>query len=171
MGKRPDFERNPRDYYVTPRPAVVPLFPHLNTEHSFDEPCAGDGQLAKILMNEGFKCTFVCDIEPQNSHIPKQDAFSITNLVGDIFITNPPWDRDILHRLIIHLSNMNPTWLLFDADWMHTKQSIEYMERCRKIVSIGRVKWFPETKMTGKDNCAWYLFDTQQTGPTEFVGR
>jgi hypothetical protein len=42
---------------------------------------------------------------------------------ASMFITNPPWDRKVLHPLIEHLSSIAPTWLLFDADWMHTKQS------------------------------------------------
>jgi len=57
---------------------------------------------------------------------------------------------------------------LFDSDWMHTKQSRTYMPFCRKIVSVGRIKWFGD--MTGKDNCAWYLFSLE-IGPTEFIGR
>ena len=64
-----------------------------------------------------------------------------------------------------------PTWLLFDADWAHTKQSAPYMTSCVKIVSIGRVKWIEDSKMTGKDNCAWYLFDANHNSPTEFYGR
>ena len=54
--------------------------------------------------------------------------------------------------------NFRPTWLLFDADWAHTKQARPYLKYCDKIVSVGRVKWIPDSKMTGKDNCAWYLF-------------
>ena len=60
-------------------------------------------------------------------------------------------------------------WLLFDADWPHTKQSKNYISMCSKIVSVGRVKWFGN--MTGKDNCAWYLFDEENDKPTEFYGR
>jgi hypothetical protein len=54
---------------------------------------------------------------------------------------------------------------------MHTKQSAPFMPYLRKIVSVGRVKWIPDSKMTGKDNCAWYLFDQNGTGQTEFYGR
>jgi hypothetical protein len=85
-------------------------------------------------------------------------------------ITNPPWDRKILHPMITLFSALRPTWLLFDADWMHTKQSTEFQPYLRKIVSVGRVKWIPDSKMTGKDNCAWYLFDQANPGPTEFFG-
>jgi hypothetical protein len=58
--------------------------------------------------------------------------------------------------------------LLFDADWMHTKQSVPYMKMCSKIVSVGRIKWFGN--MTGKDNCAWYLFE-HRARETKFYGR
>jgi len=45
---------------------------------------------------------------------------------------------------------------------------MQYLPRCKKIVSIGRVKWFGNT--AGKDNCCWYLFDEQPT-ETIFVGQ
>ena len=46
------------------------------------------------------------------------------------------------------------------------------MPWCRKIVSVGRIKWFGN--MTGKDNCAWYLFKEVfewDATPPEFIGR
>jgi hypothetical protein len=58
-----------------------------------------------------------------------------------------------------------PTWLLFDADWMHTRQSAPFMPHLRKIVSVGRVKWIPDSPFTGKDNCCWYLFDQTSAAP------
>jgi hypothetical protein len=89
---------------------------------------------------------------------------------AEFIITNPPWNRKILHPMIdFFTSKRVKTWLLFDADWMHTKQSIPYMSMCEKIVSVGRIKWFGN--MTGKDNCAWYLFDKKNDKPTEFYGR
>jgi hypothetical protein len=85
-------------------------------------------------------------------------------------ITNPPWDRAFLH-LIDRGCRASPTWLLFDADWMHTRQSTPFMPYLRKIVSVGRVKWIPDSKMTGKDNCCWYLFDQTSDAPAQFIGR
>jgi hypothetical protein len=73
--------------------------------------------------------------------------------------------------MIEHFSAIRPTWLLFDSDWIHTQQSAPYMASLQKIVSIGRIKWIPGSKMTGKDNCAWHLFDKNNTQPTEFWGR
>ena len=174
MGKRSNFERVPRDFYPTPRAAVLPLIPHLPKEFSYWEPCAGDGALIDHLADlAGVIYCAASDIEPRCS-IPQSDALrpqpsSRTSV--DLIITNPPWDRKILHPMIEHFCAMSPTWLLFDADWMHTKQSSPYMKWCRKVVSVGRVKWLPDSKMTGKDNCAWYLFDQSAEGDTVFIGR
>jgi hypothetical protein len=171
MGKRSDFERKPRDFYPTPIEAVRPLLPHLFPNTYFDEPCAGNGALVEHLESFGHRCLGKSDIEPQADHVEKIDAFDLCKCAGDNYISNPPWDRKILHPLIIHLSDLAPTWLLFDADWIHTQQSAPYMNRLRKIVSVGRVKWIPGSKMTGKDNCAWHLFDKPSSQPTQFHGR
>ena len=170
MGKRSDFERKPRDFYPTPMEAVYPLLDHLDEKCYFAEPCAGDRRLSDHLEKFGHVSMWRSDIEPKAAGIAEIDVFDLQDTKGaDVFITNPPWDRKILHPLINHLSNMAPTWLLFDADWMHTKQSQPYMSMCEKIVSVGRIKWFGNT--TGKDNCVWYLFDRTNEKPTEFHGR
>ena len=72
--------------------------------------------------------------------------------------------------MILHFSAMRPTWLLFDADWVHTRQAAPYLPHLRKIVSIGRVRWIEGSKHAGKDNCAWYLFDQSFAGPAESSG-
>ena len=182
MGKRSNFVRRERDFYSTPREAVIPLAnvvkpPKGQRKTWFYEPCVGDGALVQHLQGTGrFLASGATDIEPQGEYgkAARLDAFSLNSeRIGEahVIITNPPWDRKILHPMIEHFSAMRPTWLLFDADWMHTKQSAPYMPWLRKVVSVGRVKWIPDSKMTGKDNCAWHLFDQHTDGPTEFVGR
>ena len=173
MGKRSNFERRERDFYPTPREAVLPLLPHLVPRTRFFEPCAGDGALVRHLEAEGHICARASDIEPKGPGIEARCALGSPLPLGiaPVFITNPPWDRKILHPIIAKLSRFAPTWLLFDADWMHTRQSAEFMPLLRKIVSVGRVKWIPDSKMTGKDNCCWYLFDKLSAGVTEFWGR
>ena len=169
MGKRSNFERNPRDFYPTPKEAVIPLLPHLPEKGLFAEPCAGDGRLIEHIEElTSLSGYWMTDIEPHADFIGNGDALTDKIVGCDICITNPPWDRKILHPLIDNLSNQLPTWLLFDADWMHTKQSVPYIKMCSKIVSVGRIKWFGN--MTGKDNCAWYLFDWEVNN-TIFYGR
>ena len=170
MGKRSDFERKPRDFYPTPMEAVEPLLPHLSEGFKFAEPCAGNGALIEHLETKGM-CMWASDIEPQAEgiHTSPYNKLGFDELIeSDYIITTPPWDRKILHPMIAFFTLRIDTWLLFDADWMHTKQSVKYMPWCRKIVSVGRIKWFGN--MTGKDNCAWYKFSLR-SGPTEFIGR
>lgn len=171
MGKRSDFVRFERDFYPTPRPAVAPLLPHLQPDTRFVEPCAGNGALIDHLTAAGHVCARAWDIEPQREDIDRQDA--LERLVGNIdcFITNPPWNRAVLHPLIVHLSDQHPTWLLFDADWIHTRQAAPFLPRLRKVVSVGRVKWIEGSKFTGKDNCAWHLFDASAGAQTLLFGR
>lgn len=170
MGKRSTFERRDRDYYPTPPEAVSPLLRRFKQRLRFCEPCAGDGSLIRELELSGHVCASAFDIEPRDPRVDKHDA--LERLVGNIdcFITNPPWSRNILHPLISHLSMQAPAWLLFDADWMHTRQAAEFLPWCAEIISVGRVKWIPDSPHTGKDNAAWYLFDRKATG-TQFKGR
>lgn len=172
MGKRSNFDRVPRDFYPTPIEAVRPLVPHFQFG-SFVEPCAGDGALIDHMRSAGFHCVDAFDIFPKRHDVRMKDALKANSCLqdADCIVTNPPWDRKVLHPMIEHFSALRPTWLLFDADWVHTKQSAPFTPYLRKIVSVGRVKWIPDSKMTGKDNCAWHLFDANTSGPCEFVGR
>ena len=176
MGKRSTFTRVERDYYPTPLAAVEPLIDHLPYEDfTYVEPCAGDGRLVNHIneLTEGSAlCMYKSDIEPQDKGIKEANALSLLFYDSvDFCITNPPWDRKFLHPFIEWYGIQMPTWLLFDADWMHTKQSADYMPFCKKVVSVGRVKWIEGSKSVGKDNCCWYLFDYEYTGTTEFYGR
>ncbi len=170
MGKRSNFERNPRDFYRTPFAAAAPLMPYLKGR-TFAEPCAGDGCLVEHLRLLGMRCVHASDIAPQKDGIDTLDALDFTAPdYADYIITNPPWRRDLLHPMIEHFRKQRPTWLLFDADWMHTKQAAPYLPYCRMIASVGRVKWIADSKTTGKDNCCWYLFE-DKPGETIFRGR
>lgn len=177
MGKRSSFARIARDFYPTPREAVRPLLAHLTPGTGFIEPCCGDGALIAHLEAAGHACVGASDLEPQGP-FARADALTTTWSTGPIyggswvFITNPPWKRALLHGLIVRLSDQAPAWLLFDADWAHTVQAGPFLKRLRKVVAVGRVKWIPGSKHTGKDNCAWHLFTRPQAHtPAAFYGR
>lgn len=171
MGKRTggQFERRERDFYPTPLEPVAPLLPFLLPRTRFVEFAAGDGVLIDHLTLHGHICADAIDIEPQRSDIRQQDA--LTHRMDDrgaVYISNPPWDRPILHQMIHHLSDQAETWMLYDADWMHTIQAGPLSFRCRDIVSVGRVKWIADSAHTGMDNCAWYRFTQPSMDGTRF---
>jgi len=176
MGKRSNFDRIPRDFYPTPIEAVKPLIPHLPYAFDYVEPCAGDGRLVQHItdLTDGHgECLAASDIEPRSPTVSRFDALEGYDLFSDYCITNPPWDRKMLHPFIERWMQICPTWVLFDADWMHTKQSTVLMSYCEKVVSVGRVKWIEGSAGVGKDNCCWYLFDLlkEPHKSTEFYGR
>lgn len=187
MGKRSNFKRRPMDTYDTPEAAVLPLLRHLPWGCRYWEPCAGQGDLARHLLRYGVECVAATDIAPRDETIYRLDAMTVSEADLDTtgashIITNPVWSRPLMHAMIAHFSAMRPTWLLFDADWIHTTQDVvarkygvktvpELMTHCCKIVSVGRVRWIEGSKYSGKENCAWHLFDQSSSGPVEFFGR
>lgn len=170
MGKRSSFERNPRDYYATPFEAVQPLLGHICMDSAittFIEPCAGNGALVRHLTRYGLCCPFAFDIEPQESGsipIGKRDALDtlLPWPIVDLIITNPPWERQLLHQLIEVFRRKATTWLLLDAGWAYTAQAKPYMKFCRKIVVIGRISWMGNGTAS-KDDCCWYEFIDRET--------
>ena len=175
MGKRSKFERNPRDYYPTPEEAVLPLLSFVTTRSgsqktTFIEPCAGDGRLVRHLTKQGLSCVYACDIEPQADFIQKRDVlfFDLDPLPrADVIITNPPWGRELLLPMIEKFRIHAPTWLLFDAGFMHNGGAKPYLKHCRRIVSVGRVSWMGNGT-SSMDDCCWYEFVDFET-KIEFI--
>lgn len=158
------FEKREQDYWPTPQSAVVPLLPFIDTIRMFAEPCVGEGHIVRWLENDQRKATWTSDAEVDaRTHQYPTNTF-------EAFITNPPWSRPVMHEIIENLRRQKTTWMLIDADWMHTKQAIEYLKYCRTIISIGRVQWVPNSTSTGTRNCCWYEFGKLES-PTVFYGR
>ncbi len=166
MGKRSSFARRPMDSYLTIDPnAITPLAPFLAGIQRFAEPCSGEGHLIRHLEAAGLVCGYSADIKGGWDAL---DAESFGYV--DAIITNPPWTREILHRMIKHFQSIAPTWLLFDAAWPNTKQSAPYIDQCSHIVAVGRLRWIEGTPHKGKDDVCWYRFDANHTGGPRFVG-
>jgi hypothetical protein len=171
MGKRSNFPRLAGDRYMTTdHDPVMKLQRHLPRPFAYAEPCAGRGDLIGHHMQfYGHRCVYAGDVRPGRRWIERRDAMSLDrrwrrSSGAEIFVTNPPWTREVLHPLIDHLSSLLPTWILLDASWAHTKQAGPYLDRCQKIVSVGRVVWIEGSDSAGKDDCCWYLFGSQEVG-------
>lgn len=167
MGKRSSFDRNQHDLYDTPFEAVQPLLRWLKPQTRYIEPAFGEGALARSLTACGHRLMEAHDL-PTDARIYRYNPAP-----GVIFITNPPyWGRpNDLHPLIENLSDQAPTWLLMSSDWLFNKSSGPVTRRLRRIVAVGRVKWIPGSRYTGKENVAWLLFDRPALRAGFFVGR
>ncbi len=168
MGRRSNFERIDKDKYNTVDPrAVPPLIPHL-LNGMFVEPCAGKGCLVDMLTRHGLTCVYAADSHPDGFGIDEKNALTLTGIKHQI-ITNPPWNRKMLHALIAHFITLGvDVWLLFDAGWMFTKQSSPFLKYCHKIITVPRLQWFPGTEHQAIEDCCWYLF-RPTVGETVFI--
>lgn len=173
MGKRSDFKTRKHDKYPTPEEAMRFVLPYLKPGTAFCEPCAGDGRMVGYLLNAGLRCTSAWDTHPRHKMVKRLDARTTRDLRAMIYVTNPPWTREIMHPIIDNLSAHLPSWFIFDADWMHTNQATAsgLLQRCSMVVSVGRLKWIAGSKFTGLENCCWYLFEPGHTAGPRIVGR
>lgn len=168
LGKRSDFERHDRDFYATPLGPVLKLAPFVAYQgrpFRYVEPCAGEGDLIRHLDAIGGKCTWRSDLPVDARTI---DEFWCTG--ADWIITNPPWPRpgnaSLTLEIIMRCMKLRPTWVLLSADFAHNAYFGDIEIHCRRIVSVGRVKWIAGTDTAGKDNAAWYQFSQWHTvGP------
>jgi hypothetical protein len=175
LGKRSDFKRIKKDAYQTiDRRAVPPLIPHLHGIRSYAEPCAGEGKLIEMMdeFAPHIQCGFANDID----WFDGEDAIESVALAAardryDAIIVNPPWTRKLLHPMITSFMSLAPTYLLFDAGWAFTKQAAPFLPYCTKIITIGRLKWIPDTTMSSKDDCAWFVFNKDHDGGPRFYGK
>jgi hypothetical protein len=161
---------------------VLPLIDHLEGEATFLEPCAGNGALIQhleTLTSYYWLCKKAYDIDPQPIpitypvNIEQRNALSLTihDVVDiDYIITNPPFQWDMLQPLLDHLPDLRPTWLLLPFGYACNKRMAPYMEKCKKLVPIGRVKWIEGSKQTSTDDFGWYLF-THETTTTKLYAR
>lgn len=160
-----NFPRVEQDRYYTPfNPAVI-LLPHLAGIRTFDEPCAGGGDLIRSLKLLGLTCTHYGDLDTG------QDALTdpaLETAAGDAIITNPPYTKRVLHPLIERFSDIKQTWLLLELDFSTNAGTVQLMRRCTDIVLVGRVQWFPGTEHETRRNYAWYRFDRRNQSPPTF---
>ena len=177
MAKRSNFERHPRDYYVTPADAVIPLLPHLPERCRFIEPCAGHGALVRALERHGHECVIAADIEPQGKNIAKLDAHDLFRRrasrcnLAQMIITNTPWRWAVLAPLMDRfIESRFPAWLLLPSDFAHNVRSAPYMHHCERYLAVGRVSWMAN-RVAGKENVSWFLFNSLPTAATLFFPR
>jgi len=175
MSKRSSFDKIHKDFYPTTDPKVlVPEFVKSIRGRCYAEPCCGAGDLTELLMEVAI-CKWESDVEDRGCG-KLWDAMYLSDHElekCDLIVTNPPFTKSVLLPLIDHFITLKPTWLLLPADLMHNQYFGEYMRKCSKIVSIGRIKWFKDSPSYSTDNFAWYFWKHKATTDTktEFYGK
>lgn len=176
MTKRADgkFERQLDDFYPTPEAAVPFLQPHIAPATKYVEPCAGDGALINHLWHHlHIICAKAIDTTPRDKSVELGNALLLSRrhvLGADLIITNPPYDRAVMHPIINRCRQLLPSWFLLEADWLFTKQAADLLAYADKIVAVGRLKLIADSKTSGFDNYCWVRFGNTITS-TRFFPR
>ena len=159
---------------IDPR-AVAALRPHIRELTRFIEPCAGKGDLVRQLQAIGLQCLDQFDIAPRAEGIRQADALSADypfDFRWRAIITNPPFEWPLLGQLIEHwILQADVVWLLLPANFAHRATRAATMRHCRKIVSIGQLRWEPGSKHKSVDLFAWYEFGRLPVAATTFHPR
>jgi len=170
VSKRSSFDKIPRDFYPTTDPkAIPPKLVKFIRGKTYAEPCYGEGDLENLLV-EVATCRWRSDIR-ETGCCKLWDAMCLSEHEidrCDMILTNPPFSRDVLLPMIDHFISLRPTWLLLPADMAHNRYFSPYMEKCSRVVSVGRLKWFKDSKHTSTDNFMW-AFWPHKAEPTDTV--
>jgi hypothetical protein len=177
MGKRDTgtkFEKKDRNFYGTIDPvAAKVILPYLDGLTAA-EPCYGDGDLVKNLIELGYdRFVFTSDIFSGSRASLIKDGKDLTETdlqYSSCIVTNPPFDWSMLKPLMDCWIPLIPTWLLLPADVIHNKRMAPYMDYCDTILSIGRMYW-EENKVKGVDNFVWLHFVPEAGATTVFKAR
>lgn len=170
MGKR-DGDKHPRephDFYPTEPKASSVLRSWIGGAWCY-EPCAGDGALLDTLGQLGVVWVGASDIAPRRSDIASLDALELTKAdvaSVDLLVTNPPHNRELLHRLLEHFRELKPSYLLLPWDWFATQQARPYLAYCSWVMPIGRMRLIAGSPHQGFDNYAWARFEQWPTRTT-----
>ena len=151
------------DFYPTPRAAVLPLIPYLRAGSGpLPSRAAGDGDLVRHLELFGLRCVYAGDIGTGQDALALDSITAAPTRSSRIRLLRDP--RTLMHTsdraLPAHRADAGCCWT---TDWPSTQQAAPFLAHCSDIVAIGRVKWIEGSKHTGKDNYAWYRFDSRHT--------
>jgi hypothetical protein len=165
------YEKVPKDRYITPRTGVERLAEYFDLEGvTYVEPCFANGNLSRWLSEFGAREIYRSGLEPEVENVDLCDVLSDGQQrwaefgkKADCILTNPPWSRNLLHPMIELFSDVAPTLLLFDANWINTKQARPFQDRLVAVFPAGRHRWFAgqegDKGLAPKEDTSWYLFD------------
>ena len=127
-------EREAVDFYSTDPDCVKDLLELEQFGNKVLEPCCGNGNIAKVLTNAGYKVT-ATDLYDHGYGTTGVDCFDYTNIDQDI-ITNPPYSltTEFIEHMINELKSGRKMALFLKL------QVLEGQARYQKIFSQGKLK-------------------------------
>jgi len=149
----------------------------FNKNDRFLEPCAGAGDITKILREYNYNTICEIDIKPRRKGILKCDFLKDYCLKTDNIVTNPPFKLSVeffKKSCEIAIKNICMIWPL---DYLHGVERYDviyengcngfYLKTCYVLVRrpLFDAKWRPDGLMpTGATSFAWFHFQKNYNG-------
>jgi len=138
---------------------------------SFLEPCAGAGDIMKILLEYGYNNLTGIDINPRIKGILQDDFFKISLLNFDNIITNPPFKLSVeFFKRSCEIAKNNICFI-WPLDYLHGVERYDvmyengcngfYLKTCYPFVRrpLFDARYRPDGPMpTGATSFAWFHF-------------
>ncbi len=175
-GGNPDAERGraDNDFYATPPPVTAALFDayrHRLHGATIWEPCAGDGTMARTLLNRGAGHVACTDLHPQPSVDPRVKIGTLDLLRAvtmpkvHAVVTNPPFDvAEPMIRRLMTLDGGPPPFLalMLKATYWHAAGRSEMFAHYTPT-AVHPLTWRPDFKNLGRPTmevmwCVWDSF-------------
>lgn len=176
MGEDPSTKRKKQgDFYETPRWAIEALLKREGFDGVILEPCCGKGAISKVLEGYGYKVKS-SDIATEDNIYGEKgiDALRIDK-VSDNIITNPPYNKKILNKIVEHLSiiYVKKMALLLRLTFLESEGRREFLSSLplKSIyVFSSRVTMYPENEEkpenSGTTAYAWFVWEKGYVGQT-----
>lgn len=176
MGKDSSTKRLKKgDFYETPKWALEALLKREGFEGGILEPCCGKGAISKVLEEYGYEVNSSDISEEEKIYGEKgKDALMITKTYDNI-VTNPPYSRKILNKLVNHLSLLyiRKMALLLRLTFLEGEGRREFLiSSPLKAIYVfsSRVTMYPENEEkpenSGTTAYAWFVWEKGYTGST-----
>lgn len=173
IGGKGENERNPMDYYSTPREVTIALIDFLKHEGLIEqsmtvlEPACGEGAISEVLIENGYKVVS-SDIRETGYGTGSVDFLDGNRINGiDWVITNPPFL--MAHAFIYKCFFMGKRFaLLLKSQYWHSARRLNTF-RERKPYAVCPLTWRPA--FTGNANLMDFLWTvwTEDDCETKYV--
>ncbi|MDZ5252179.1 NAD(P)-dependent oxidoreductase [Clostridium sp. LIBA-8841] len=161
------------DFYETPKWAIEALLKREGFDGMILEPCCGKGAISKVLEEYGYKVKSSDIAAEDNIYGEKGIDVLLINKVSDNIITNPPYNRNILNKIVEHLSTIyvKKMALLLRLTFLEGEGRRELLSSLplKSIyVFSSRVTMYPENeekpKNSGTTAYAWFVWEKGYVG-------
>jgi hypothetical protein len=173
------YERREQNFYPTPDWPTEALLRRIHLPKKIWEPCCGDGAMARVLEAHGHHVVGT-DLIDRDYGEGGRDFMMESRLPDGVtaIVTNPPYGRDLLPKLVDHALDLTRpvggmVALLMNVQWQTGKTdraSLRMPAFDASVILTDRIRFIPDTDERPGENHCWMVWDWSRTpGPARLL--